>query len=195
MKKLFLFPLVFLLAACQAGTAGNIPPLSFRQHQPIYMKVSNIQVLEEYRSPGGPPNVEHLMPYTPADAMQLWVKQRLKASGGPHTMQVVIRDASVVEKQLPVEGGLTGMFKVQQDKEYHARLEVEFRIYGDASLSEANIKVVGERMLTLTEDVSPAQRQEQFALMIRDLMQVMNAELEKNIYQHLGAYVNFSMAP
>lgn len=194
MKPLFSLLLLFL-AACNDVTVPSTPPLSFRQYQPIYMSVSRIDVLEEYQSPNRPPNVEHTMPYSPADAMQLWVKQRLKAAGGTRTMQVIIKDASVIEKNLPTKDGIGGLLSVQVNRQYDARLEVELRIYGDAALSEASVNVVANRMMTVTEDLSAHERDAKFRELMKDMMATTNAELEKNIYAHLGSYVNYSTSP
>lgn len=189
--------LPLLLAAClDMGAPPQPAPLSFRQFQPIYLKVAQIDVLEEYQSPGRAPNVEHLMPYSPADAMQLWVKQRLKASpGSTKTMQVIIKDASVIEKDLPTKNGITGLLTVEPDRQYDARLEIEIRVYGDAALSEASVNVVANRMMTITEDVSASERDAKFRALIKDMMATTNAELEKNIYQHLSEYVNYAVSP
>ncbi len=193
--SLLFLPVVFLGACFDMSAPPPPPSLSFRGYQPIYFNVSSIEVVEEYRSPMRAPNVEHIMPYSPADAVQLWTKQRLRASGGNKTMQVVVKDASVVEKSLPTDGGVVGFFKSEPDREYNARLEVEIRIYGDAALSEASASVVGTRMLTITESDSVEDRDMKFRGMIKEMMVVMNAELEKNIYQHLGSYVNYAMNP
>lgn len=194
MKKT-LFALLFLLTACGEVNPPSYPAPSYRQYQPIYMKVSSIEVVEEYRQPMRLPNVEHLMPYSPADAMQIWAKQRLKASGGSRTMQVIIKDASVVQKDLPTKGGISGLLTVEQDKQYDARLEVEMRIYGDAALSEASVNVVANRMMTMSESASVADREVKFQQLLKDMMQTTNAELEKNIHQYLNAYVDYTRAP
>jgi len=185
---LFLLP----LAACNDVSTPPPRSLTFSGYQPIYFNVSNIEVVEEYQSPMRQPNVEHLMPASPADAVQLWVKQRMRASGGTKRMQVIVKDGSVVEKQLPTEGGVTGFFKSEVNREYNARLEIEIRIYGDAALSEANVNVVGTRKLTLTESDNVEIRDAKFRDMIREMMVTINAELEKNIYKNLSPYIDYS---
>ncbi len=194
--KHFLLPLLFLLSSCidlSVPTAGPAP--NFKRYQPIYMNVSGIEVLEEYKSPMRAPNVEHTMPYSPADAMQIWVKQRLRAAGGDKTMQVIIKDASVIGKARPNAGGFFNMFSSAPDHDYNARLEVEMRIYGDAALSEASISVVATRTLEMNQNAGARARDQKFRAMIDEMMTTVNAEMEKNIFQHLGAYVNFSMNP
>lgn len=182
--------MLFAFTACDTPPPPG-PSLNFKRYQPIYMNVSGVEVVEEYREPGRAPNVEHLMPYSPADAMQIWVKDRLRNSGGNKTMQVIIKDASVVGKEIPS----SGVFGFGADRQYDARLEVEIRIYGDAALSEASVNVVGMQSITMSESASSATRDAAYRDMINDMMTTMNAELEKNIFFHLATYVNFSMNP
>ncbi len=197
MKIFYKIILLLTLSACVDVTSGNLQPApNFRQYQPIYMRVSGIQVIEEYQSSLRSPNAEHLMIYSPADAMQIWVKQRLKAGGGSNTMQVVIKDASVIAKQLPTDSGLIGLIKSEVDREYNARMEVEMRIYGsDSALSKASINVVATRKVTMSENDSVVERDANFRAMLDDMMNSLNAELEKNIFQHLGTYVDYSRNP
>jgi len=196
MKHSFLILALLALGGCyDAAQPAKPAPISFRQFQPIYLNVGSIEMVEEYRSPGVAPNVEHDMHLTPADAMQIWTKQRLKATGGTRRMQVVLKDASVMQKDLPTKKGITGVFTVEPDKQYDARLEVELRIYGDAALSEASVNVIATRMLTMSENLSLAERQQKYRGLLNDLMANMNAELEKNIAQYFVSYVNYSMNP
>jgi hypothetical protein len=195
MKLRYISFVLLLLSACGDVNPPSYPAPSFRHFQPIYFKASTIEVIEEYRQPMRAPNIEHLMPYAPADAMQIWVKQRMKASGGGKTMQVIIKDASVIEKKLPTKGGIAGLITVEQDKEYNARLEVEIRVYGDAALSEASVNVIATRMMTMSEAASVADRNSKFQQLLKDMMATTNAELEKNIHQYLSNYVDYSRAP
>jgi len=194
MKKLFLLPLLLTMFACDSAPPPG-PSLNFKRFQPIYINVSGIEVVEEYRSPNRYPNVEHEMPYSPADAMQIWVKDRLRTSGGNKTMQVVIKDASVVAQGPAPDGGFLSTFGLGTQRPYDARLEVELRIYGEASLSEASINVVATRSMTMSDGSSLAARDAAYRNLIHDMMTLLNAEMEKNIFLHLGAYVNFSMNP
>ena len=199
MQKISRFSLFLVLASLLGACSDNDAPasaaLNFTRYQPIYMSVSNIEVVEEYKSPMRAPNVEHQMPYSPADAMQIWVKDRLRAAGGPHTMQVIIKDASVIEKEKPKQEGVAGLLTLKVDHQYTARLEVEMRIYGDAAMSVASINVVASRNMTLGAVLTANRRDERFRAMIQEMMTATNAELEKNIFQHLGNYVNYSMNP
>jgi hypothetical protein len=182
-----------MLSACQ-GHYQPPPPmeLGFTRYQPIYLNVGVIENVDEYKSPMTLPNVEHTLPYSPTEAMHIWVQDRLRAVGVNKTLQVIIKDASVVETDLPKPGGVQGFFTDSQDKRYDAKLEVELRIYGDDALSEANIHVSASRTTTIGEHASVAEREAVFRKLIFTLMDAMNAELEKNIYQYFGNDISYS---
>lgn len=191
LRMLLALPLL-LLASCQSPEIAPRKPVSFTQYQPIGLAVGAIEIKEEYRSPLHAPNVEHLFPTSPAEAMRIWVKDRLRTQGGAKTLQVIVKDASVVQEPLPRTQGFKGVYTLDQSEKYNARLEVEMRIYGDGPLSEASISVVGTRSDTASENFSVAARDALADRMIRDLMALMNAELEKNFHQYFSAYVNYT---
>lgn len=185
-----------ILSACQSAKPVDYKPLSFTRYQPIYMAVSDIKLIEEYKSPMKPPNVEHLIPYSPAEAMEVWVKDRLRTVGGNKRVEIIIRDGSVVANELAKQEGFKGFLTVDQDKRYDARIEIEMRVYGDTSaISEASINVNSLRSVTMAENASVSTRNVVFRKMIADLMEGLNAELEKNMYQYLGTYISYSNNP
>lgn len=171
-----------LLSACDSKPQPvEYKPLYFTQYQPIYMAVSSIEIVEEYKSPGRLPNVEHLVPYSPAEAMRIWVRDRLRTSGGDKTMQVIIKNGSIVHGS----GDL-----------YNARLEVELRVYGSRSVvSEASVFATATRGVTVPAGASGSQRNMIFRKMIGEMMDEFNAELEKNIFMFMGDYISYSQSP
>lgn len=184
---------LFLLSSCLEPP--NVPPpqqFSFSQYRPIQLDIATISVVQEYRSPQQKPNVEHLFPTSPAQAMDIWTHDRLKAVGGSRRLEVQIKDASVIETDLPRKQGITGAFTNDQAKRFDARLEVELRIYGDRAMSDASVHITATRSDTLDENASAAKRDALFNRMTTMLMDEVNAELEKNIYQYFGNYITYS---
>ena len=189
MKNILSIFAIILLAAC-SSTKPALPTikLDFTKYGAIYFNVSRIEVVEEYKSPMHAPNVEHTITYSPADAMQLWVKDRLRAAGSDKLLQVIIKDASVVEAELPKTAGFKGYFTNDQDKRYDAKLEVELRIYGDEPLSEANAEAVVTRSITIPENATVEQRHHTLDQLVADSMELLNAKLEGNINSYMGNY-------
>lgn len=195
----------FAIAACAMLMLGScshddspvdFKPLTFVRYQPIYLNVSTIEFVQEYKSPMKAPYVEHLMPYSPEDALRIWVKDRIRPVGPEKSLQVIIKDASVTATELHKDSSFEDFFTIDQDRRYDAKLEVEMRIYGSASaLSEASVSVKAARSVTMSENASVYRRNAIFRQMIAELMETVNAELEKNMYQYMGNYINYSQNP
>ena len=183
---------LFAITACTTSAPTTpTPTINFSDSPKINVNVAQIEVIEAYKSPFAAPNIEHLMPYSPADAMQLWIKDRLRAVGSDKLLQITIVDAHVIESKLPKTQGLKGLFTIDQDKKYDARLEVEMRIYGDAALSEADTSVSVTRSITIPENASVNSRTAAYVKMIHDLMEIMDARLEKNMHEYMNNYISY----
>lgn len=193
-KSLFAIA-ALLLASCSPPPTVIPNSLSFTRYQPLYFNVAKVEVVEEYKSPMRAPYVEHLLPYSPAEAMQIWVKDRVRATGSDGVLQIVIKEASVTTTALP-RAELGSFLTMDRDKRYDARLVVEMRIYArDSALSKASIAVTGIRSITLPESASNNTRNGVFRRLIFDLMELENAELEKNIFTYFGDYIDYSHSP
>lgn len=181
------------LAACQPTPLPAQEEISFKHYSPIDLDVATVDIVDEYRAPLAKPNVEHLFSTPPAEAIRIWIADRIRPVGGERRLEVIIRDASVIEVPLPRTEGIKGAFTKDQSERYDAKLEVEMRIYGARSaLSEASIHVTATRGRTIAENASVAKREQLFDRITRELMDAMNAEMEKNIFAYFGNYLHFS---
>ncbi len=187
-----------LLASCQ-NTSPNIErqPLSFKQYLPIHLAVSRIDVIEEYKSPMVPPYVEHRIPYSPSEAMDIWVKQRLRAVGLENRLEVIIKNGAVTAREIPKQSGMGGLFTGQPDKKYEAYLEVELRVYDESgsAMSAANVNARASRTIVINDSASVHERDEALRKMTTELMTLINAQLEKNMFMFMSGYISFSYNP
>jgi hypothetical protein len=186
------------LASCQDNTPHiERQPISFKQYLPIHMAVSKIDVIEEYKPPMVPPNVEHRIPYSPAEAMDIWVKQRLRAVGLENRMEVIIKNGAVTATELPKQSGVGGFFTGEPDRKYEAYLEIEMRIYDESgsAMSAANVNAKASRTIIINESATVQEREEAFRKMITELMTLINAQLEKNMFMFMSGYISFSHNP
>ncbi len=187
-----LFLASFALTACSAVESPMPPQLSFTRYQPIILDVGEVQFIEDYKSPGHDPYVEHRMPYSPTEAMRIWVKDRIRASGNEKNLQVIIKDARVMVSKAPQSSGVLGFIGLSEDKRYDLTLTVEMRIYGrESAMSEANVNVSTTRNITLSDSISLHEREVAFRKLVADAMEVINAELEKNIFTYFGTYITY----
>lgn len=177
-------------AACQSTPAAKPATNSYAFQPPITLDVATINVIDEYQSPGKSPNVEHLFPTPPAQAVHQWTKDRLKAAGTSRVAEVVIKDASVIETALPRTEGVKGWFTKDQSERYDGKLAVEIKIYGERRvLPEAEVSAQATRSRTVAEDASVAAREALFDTLSQELAEELNQELEKQMRTYFGNYI------
>lgn len=187
-----LFALMLSFTGCSYVQSDTPAPLSFKRYQPIILNVGTVEFIDEYKSPGKAPNVEHLLPYSPEEAMRIWVKERIRATGNESTLQVIIKDGSVISTPLATSTGVMTFLGLAQDKRYDLNLVVEMRIYGRGSaISEASIQVSAQRTISITDNTSLHERNVAFQRMIAEAMESINAELEKNMFAYFGNYITY----
>lgn len=185
--------LLVLLSACQ-----NPPEVSkytaprFTQAQPFGIDVASMEVIAEYQSPMQKPHVEHLFPVTPADSVRIWAKDRLRTVGGEGRLEVIIKDASVKEVELPRTQGIKGAFTKDQSERYDARVEVQLRIYRGSGVSVADVEATATRSQTIAENASPAERDRLFWEMNNQLMKDLDRELDRNISRYFTSYLQYA---
>ena len=191
MKKIVLI-LGLLLAACQTVVAPPpvYPQITFTNMKPFLFNVAQMEIVQEYKPSMLPPNVDHLFLITPTEAVRIWARDRITTKGVLKTMKVIIKDASVVEQQLPKTEGIVGLFTKDQAANYTAHLDVRLEIIGSDPLfpeSEASIAVT--RSKTIGEDASVNDRNALYYELTRGLISDFNTEAEKNIPLYMYKYL------
>lgn len=190
--RTLLLPLIVVLAlaGCNTNINSKYPPFRFAEKGVINLDVANIEVQESFAPTMREPNVEHLFPVSLNDSIKTWVADRLRASGQNRQLKVTIADASVVEEKLPVKAGVKGFFTEEQSAEYKARIVVEIRVYSEErNTAEGEVAVTVTRNRSIKESATLAEKEEFLYLLARDLMNDLDAELDKNLKQHFGNYI------
>ena len=95
------------LAGCETPPPeSRFPEMTFAHLGPIRLDVAEIEVIETYRSPLAPPNVEHLAPTRPAEAVRRWAADRLRAEGRGGGAQPDLRPPGTIQNGPEKTGGL-----------------------------------------------------------------------------------------
>ncbi len=189
-RQIFLLLAAFALAACETPTPKiTFPEITFQHKPPFTLDVREISFEQLYQPPSRPPNVDHLFPVRPADAVARWGRDRLRAAGSTGRVRYVVREASVVVVPLKKKGGLEGMVTIDQSERYDARLVVEVHLNTDERRSLAMITVEVVRSQTTAEDISLNEREKVWFDMTEALMRDFDAKLEQTIktafFEHL----------
>ena len=177
-----------LLAGCETQVpVQKLPDLTFAHLAPLQLAVQRVETVSRFAPSLRAPNVEHAFPVPPARALEQWANQRLKAAGGGAQARFTILDAAVTETKLPRDTSMRGAFTKQQSERYDARVEAVVEIQDGARHGAAN--AIGTRWITVGEDVSLNERERIKFNLIESLMKDFDAEIEKNIRQHLAGWI------
>lgn len=179
-------PLV--LAGCtDPPRRPQFPTLGFSHKPPFLFRAARVEVRSEYSRPNRPPHVEHLMPLAPDRAAGQWAADRLQANGDEAALVLLtVHEASVVEKRLTVERGLSGLLKNEQAESYYAQLDATVEVV-DAltgiALGAATAKVW--RSQTLAENATANERDEMWFGLVETLIGDFDRAMEARITDHL----------
>ena len=182
--------LSFLLAACETpAPAQKYPDLTYVHLGALNLNVAALDVVSDYRAPLSKPNVEHLFPAKPDQALRRWARDRLKPGGERGSARFVITQASVSETSLKLKTGITGAFTTDQAERYDALIEATLEILGPGGVRRgfASARVVRSR--TVPEDISLNDREKMWFSLIEALMKDFNTEMENNIRSNLGGHL------
>ncbi len=186
-----LFPALLaglVVAGCAAApTRSPLPEITFQHRAPIRLAVAGIDVVDAYRPPGRPPNVEHEFATPPARAAARWARDRLRAAGQDGRLRFVILRADVVEVALARRQGLGGTFSVEQRERYDAVLLV--RLEARSRLGSGVVTATARRSQSVAEDITLNDRERVWFAMTEALMRELDAQLEAGIRRHLARFV------
>lgn len=189
MKFMAMFAAVLLLSSCQSAPPDTqTPVLMFDTLPQISMNVARIEIVDGYQPPMRAPNVDHLFKQPPREVARRVLEKQLTANGSNHTLRVIIEDASVVKKDLPVSQGFTGFFTNEQSEEYASRVSLKFQLISDDTPDRvvADAFVLSERTQTLLEDSSPAERDMAFFTLDENIMQDLRKGIEGSVKRTFG---------
>ncbi|MEA1677772.1 hypothetical protein [Nitrospirillum sp. BR 11163] len=192
MRRLFLALVLGLLVVAPVGVGARFAwaqsgGFGFADETPITLNVAEIEVVNDYVSPMKPPNIEYQLQLTPAEVVRLWVQDRLKAAGSSGKARVVIKNASIVEVNLPRTTGVKGWFTTDQSQRYDGRVEVEIQVDMPAKGYAGSTSVVVTSSQSVSEDVTLNQREKTWSQLVRDMARDMDAQLAKGIRDNLFA--------
>lgn len=177
---------LFLTVACETPVATReLPSLTFVHLRPFKLDVASIEVVNQFKSPMTPPNIEHRLPTPPATALMQWVKDRLKATGNSGTLKVFIEDASATEIRLNRDESLKGHLTKQQSHAYSASLQATILLTNSYGVGLASAKAAATRSTTIREDLSINERERVWLNLVDRLMTDFNQQIEISLRQHL----------
>ncbi|MEP4380042.1 MAG: hypothetical protein ABJ215_18280 [Alphaproteobacteria bacterium] len=179
-----------LLAGCTAPSpAPRYPELTFTHLPPIRLDAASLEIVEAFKSPFAAPNVEHLMPVSPAAAMRRWAQDRLKPVGKGGRIVFTIADAGVTETTLAPTPGVRGVVTKDQSERYDAKLIVSISVDVGDNRRRGEVGAEAMRSRTVVEGISLNEREKIWFEMTEGLVMDMDGELETAIRSFLQLFL------
>jgi hypothetical protein len=173
-----------LVVACQPPPPSFVPPpLDYRDRLPIALEVERISVVSAYRPVGELPYVEESIQPTPDAAIRALLDQRLRAVGGPGSIQAVIMDASVTEVLLDTQDGLSGYLTTEAAVRLEGRLRVRVDRLDDTDQVLGTVSTAVTRTRSIPEDAGYAERQRIGSELVMTLVDDLDAGLVFNLQE------------
>jgi hypothetical protein len=94
-------------------------------------------------------------------------------------------DASVIETALPRTQGLRATFKIEQSERYDGRIIVRLDLVTPRGNVEGSVTAQVDRVETIGENASIADREALWFSMVEAMGRDLNAQMERQIRQHL----------
>jgi hypothetical protein len=176
---------ILALGGCETPTSAAIPTLTFAHLEQIRFDAAIVEIFDEYHPTLAAPNVDHLFQISPALAARNWANARIGAAGSAGSVRVIIKNASVVQVNLPVRTGVGGLFFNEQDVRYEAILELSIE-YRRVLFVTSSVRTEVMRSRTASESISVAERNQLFFKLTEDLLADLDAEIVSNISQYMA---------
>ena len=173
--------MLLMLTGCPGPQAPQYPDITFTHLPPMEFNVAEIKVVTKYRPPMKAPNVDHIFPVPPLNAMERWVKDRLRATGAQGTLTVTILDASATETVLKISGGIKGAFTKEQSERYDAVVAMEITGVHPVGNKTASASARATRGTTVREDATVNDRNDTWYNMTKTLMTDFNLAMETEV--------------
>lgn len=178
-----------LLTSCESPLPEvSYPELRFHHLPEIKLDVARIEIIERFRAPLRPPNVEHQIPLAPAVAMRNWATDRLRAAGKSGVAKFIIINASVKAETLAKKKGLKAIFSLNQVMRYDATLEARLEVETSGGLGKGFATAKASRQRTLSEAVSINDRNAALYSFVEAAVMDFNRVMSKNIDDHMAPF-------
>jgi hypothetical protein len=188
-------PLILSLAGLLAGcdtppTRHPFAKLTYGYLKPYRLAVGSVQVVDAYRPPLAPPNVEQSFPVSPAGAAAQWGRDRLVAVGGHDRAVYTVLRGDAVETHLAVDsGGMISEFENPQSERYDLTIAVRIQIIEPGGRVAASVDARAQRSVTVAEDATLNDRERSWFSLTEQTMKDLNATLDKSIPKYIGSYL------
>jgi hypothetical protein len=158
----------------------------FQDAAPVRIDANAMVVEMQKRPPKEYPHVGYRAPIPFEEAVNLWAKSHFELTGaGENTLRITVREADIVEKQLPVKKGIAGWFRKDQSAEYAANLDISVMLVDANGQQQGSAEAKTLHSTTVPEGTTEAEKQAIWMEMIKRVFANLDRELQPRIRQTL----------
>jgi hypothetical protein len=165
------------------------PPLDQALPQ-FALVVAEIRVVPAYTPPPG--TAEHAVPFAPKTALEAWAKTHVRAVGRRGQAWIVIRDASITARRVPVKTEtFRDWFRRQPVERYDAVLELELQIRDEGGVMRAQTLARATHARFLMDDHRDYRRERvaQLQQLSDEIIAAALKRLESEVHANLARWV------
>ncbi len=179
-----------MLGGCEsAPPVQRLPQMTFAHLQTFKVDVAKIEIENRFNPPLAAPHVEHLMPTSPVQALEQWLKDRFTAVGRTGTLRLIIDDARATETELAKDTSFKGKLTKQQSYRYDLAVRATLELKGNAGDLLGSAGANAERSITAREDISLNDREKLWFDTVSLLMTSFDKAMDANVRRYLGSWL------
>lgn len=163
--------------------------VSFLDRPAFRFRAGEIEVVRAFEPSPQTGNLDWVAVMAPSALAQRWVKERVRAAGGPLQVRFVIRAAELTEENLPVARGLRGAFTTDQAQRYRGIIDVDLEVRDERGRIAGKVSARVERQQSVAEGITAADRTNVLASMLAAMARDLDLELERNIESTLPGFI------
>lgn len=180
---------LFLAACTTPSPAPKYPEITFTHVPPLRLDVASLEIVDGFKPGFAAPNVEHLMPISPAAAARRWARDRLVPVGNAGRVIFTITDGAVIETPLERTKGVRGVVTKDRSERYDAVLKVRIDVESGDARRRGEVSADAMRSRTVLEGLSLNEREQVWFQMTEELVTDIDSELDTAIRQFLQPFL------
>lgn len=187
MKKHLILVLSVALTAC--ASAPQAPQVKPPAPVAIELNTQDVRIINRaYAVPQSSPYIGHLFTPTIIESVEGWAKGSLHAAGSSGHATVIVKDASLTERPVVKDEGMTSWMWRQQAKKYIGRVEVEISAQsprGDTGVATAH----AVHSVTLPENPTEEEKSVAYQKLLTALMRDLDASARQAMRDHMSHFI------
>lgn len=191
--KYFVLAISLLLTACSTpDRPQSFPDVTFEHLRQLQVDAARIDIEQLYKSPLRSPNVEHLSPLSFRKAINTWSARRFVTNvNSPNHILISVKESSITSKALPMNTGISGALKKEQEFEYESVLDMTLQLVSPNGTVLADVASRIWQQRTVTEGLSQYEQRMVWLEMVEGAVNELDRQLETRLRQNFSDYIRF----